>query len=144
MSTPHHLFRSLALASLLLATAGAARAEQAQSHQDAELRWAAQNAAQAAARKSQWYVVAWAGAREPCIPVPDVVATAHTPDEALAVIQQTDPDAYLVPAKPGDLDRIIRTQGHSLRMVQTPLHCRVWNNLIYGGPRGVRPNGVPW
>ena len=59
----------------------------------------------------------------------DYVPGARTPEEALTIIRGQDPDAYLVPPDPNpkvNWERIIRTNGHSLRMVPNTFYCQVF------------------
>ena len=93
----------------------------------AEQRWAAQNAVQAA----QWHVVYWDRGKIPCVPLSKFVPRATSLEEAVSIIKESDPDAYLVQATiPDEWERIIRTQGHNLRVVQSQMHCRIWFSLV--------------
>ena len=93
----------------------------------AEQRWAARNAERAA----QWHVVAWGTERLPCILLSEMVIGATTPEEALTVIQQEDPDAFIDQVtRPDQWERIIRTEGHNLRMVRNEGYCAVWSAIM--------------
>jgi hypothetical protein len=92
----------------------------------AEQRWAAQNAA----RDAQWHVVFWNDSGVPCLPLSEFVPGAMTLEQAVTMIQVSDPDAYLVKSEmPDEWERIIRTQGHNLRVVRSQSYCRIWFSL---------------
>ena len=97
----------------------------------AEERWAIQNERRAA----EWQVVYWNHAKG-CTPLSNFIPGAVSLEDAVSSIKQDDPDAYLVTEdKPNSWERVIRTQGHSLRLVRNQYYCRVWLSLM----RSVRP-----
>jgi len=114
----------LALALLLLASP--ALAQSAAEREAAERHWAAQNAA----RDAGWRIVYFAGQRYPCIPVAQQVPGVRTPQELLAAIRAgDDPHAYMDNGPADAWERVIRTRGHNLRLVQSARHCMLWNSM---------------